>query len=896
MFIFVGAQDEFGLLKPDSLGIYKYYTASDILPDSVKKFGDVWNICIQGESVYWMTRKYIFHLDKNSLELNNIIPSSSFFHTMLQSDERIFVNQPGLGLSELKNNTCVPLNGCEVIQDSRIYSIIKYDEASYLIGTRYKGFFRWNGSACVPFKTEADEWLMKNQFYHASFLSDSTFAMASLYDGITVINRKGELVLHVNKEKDGIQDNRIWHIYNDEEHNLWLATNNGISKIVWPAPFTIFPKDYGLSGNVQSITRHKGDLYVATGDGVYILEESGHGAEFRKIKGLNTQCWHLLTVNDNLLVASNLGIFKIEKVEASLKARYSTWKMLHWNKDPAILFLGLDDGIAALNIQSGNYKNLGRLPGIDIEARTLAQDLNGNIFIGTTRQGIVELRYKSDAVEDFEVIQYNEKDGLPGMNFNLVYQADKPIFTTTSGLLEFNSMTRQFEPVEKYNKFLPSSKSGAAFYTMAMDRKKRLWINDGLKPAYFTSANGALELITQPFLSLPDMLIYTIYPEEKQVWFGGPEGLICYDSEMQYAIPSSFNASISSFKSVNDSVEFGLLKQQNTTLNYENNAISVDFCSGSFVNEEATLFQTKLDGFDKDWTAWNTETNRDFTNLREGDYILRVRAKNIYNIVSNESSFPFTIRPPWYRTIWAYFIYFIFSGFVFFQAFRFRKITRYNKYLLEKQRIEKQRKITEESLRKQLAADFHDELGNKITRISLFSELIKQEGSKLPNSVKNYVDRIGDNANTLYSETRDFIWQLDPTKDSLLETIIRIKNFGDEIFTDTTVDLEFENNAKEFNSKKLSMELRKQSTRIMKEALHNVLKHSKASRVRFTVFSKNERIVFKIADNGIGLNGDTESKGNGLANMMQRSKQINAELEIKNDQGLTVELALKLPE
>ena len=195
-----------------------------------------------------------------------------------------------------------------------------------------------------------------------------------------------------------------------------------------------------------------------------------------------------------------------------------------------------------------------------------------------------------------------------------------------------------------------------------------------------------------------------------------------------------------------------------------------------------------------------------------------------------------------------------------------------------------------------MAADFHDELGNKITRISLFSELIKQEGGKLPDSVKNYVDRISDNANTLYSETRDFIWQLDPTKDSLLETIIRIKNFGDEVFTDTSVDLEFENDASEFNSKKLSMELRKQTTRIMKEALHNVLKHSKASRVRFTIFSKNERIVFRIADNGIGFNGNIESKGNGLSNMKLRSEQIDAELEIKNNQGVTVELALKLPE
>ena len=66
-----------------------------------------------------------------------------------------------------------------------------------------------------------------------------------------------------------------------------------------------------------------------------------------------------------------------------------------------------------------------------------------------------------------------------------------------------------------------------------------------------------------------------------------------------------------------------------------------------------------LVGQDTAYSLWNKENHVVFTNLWEGNYVFKVRAKNIYGVISSESSFGFTIESPWYRKYWAYLIYFI---------------------------------------------------------------------------------------------------------------------------------------------------------------------------------------------------------------------------------------------
>ncbi len=63
-------------------------------------------------------------------------------------------------------------------------------------------------------------------------------------------------------------------------------------------------------------------------------------------------------------------------------------------------------------------------------------------------------------------------------------------------------------------------------------------------------------------------------------------------------------------------------------------------------------FQTYMRGVDKDWSSWSTRTEREFTELRRGTWVFRVRARNANGEVSSEGTYELEVRPAWHDTWW----------------------------------------------------------------------------------------------------------------------------------------------------------------------------------------------------------------------------------------------------
>jgi len=111
-------------------------------------------------------------------------------------------------------------------------------------------------------------------------------------------------------------------------------------------------------------------------------------------------------------------------------------------------------------------------------------------------------------------------------------------------------------------------------------------------------------------------------------------------------------------------------------LSYAHNNLRFAYSASSFEDASRLQFQTWLEGFDESRKAgsnWNDKTEKEYTNLPEGDYQFRVRAKNIYEHESQEAVYAFTILPPWYRTWWAYGGYAVIFGLLVFAADRVQR-------------------------------------------------------------------------------------------------------------------------------------------------------------------------------------------------------------------------------
>jgi signal transduction histidine kinase len=231
---------------------------------------------------------------------------------------------------------------------------------------------------------------------------------------------------------------------------------------------------------------------------------------------------------------------------------------------------------------------------------------------------------------------------------------------------------------------------------------------------------------------------------------------------------------------------------------------------------------------------------------------------------------------------------------------------RVNKMLmLERIRVKEQ-----ENLRKEIARDFHDEMGNQLTRIINYVSLLKlnadtanSNGTNGHNGYANgsskshdLYSKVEDSAKYLYTGTRDFIWSIDPVNDELSKLFIHIRDFGEKLFEEKNIHFRAFNHVRE--KIKLPYGFSREANLIFKEAMTNAFKYSEAKNVSLQLKRSDDNLGFEMTfeDDGIGFSTDETSKSNGLKNLRERADRIHGVLRITSvkQNGTKITLSFKL--
>jgi signal transduction histidine kinase len=99
----------------------------------------------------------------------------------------------------------------------------------------------------------------------------------------------------------------------------------------------------------------------------------------------------------------------------------------------------------------------------------------------------------------------------------------------------------------------------------------------------------------------------------------------------------------------------------------------------------------------------------------------------------------------------------------------------------------------------------------------------------------------------------------------------------------------------DFLSANLSLPFRRNVPSIFKEVLHNLLRHSSASKVAIMVRRTENNFQFQVQDNGIGFSPGSTNSGNGMKNMNRRAKEINGLLKVESTLGRGTTITLITP-
>lgn len=208
----------------------------------------------------------------------------------------------------------------------------------------------------------------------------------------------------------------------------------------------------------------------------------------------------------------------------------------------------------------------------------------------------------------------------------------------------------------------------------------------------------------------------------------------------------------------------------------------------------------------------------------------------------------------------------------------------------EKKEFESQIAIikAQQEERNRISADMHDDLGAGMTTIRLYSELAK---NKLVDNPIPEIDKISSSSNELLNKMNAIIWSMSSSNDSLGNLTAYIRSYALEYFEGTGIDCRI-TIPEELPNIEVIGEIRRNVFLVVKEALNNILKHSKATKVTLKLERIPGGLQLIIHDNGTGIDfGRLRQFGNGLKNMKKRMEDVDIKFEIENKDGTTITLS-----
>jgi signal transduction histidine kinase len=195
-----------------------------------------------------------------------------------------------------------------------------------------------------------------------------------------------------------------------------------------------------------------------------------------------------------------------------------------------------------------------------------------------------------------------------------------------------------------------------------------------------------------------------------------------------------------------------------------------------------------------------------------------------------------------------------------------------------------------EKVRNNIARDLHDDMGSALSSINILSQvaLVEKNGN-----TQTYLQRIGDQSARMMEDMGDMVWSINPRNDSMSQVLIRMREFASEIFELKNIEYQFSEKGTE--NLVLNADQRKNLFLIFKESINNAAKYSQATTVEINIEQQDQTLIMSIKDNGQGFDEQKIKAGNGLRNLRERAKEINATLELRSTVGAGTEVNLNVP-
>ncbi|MGB6729422.1 MAG: GAF domain-containing protein [Terracidiphilus sp.] len=672
--VYAGLEADFGYLAPDAAGSLQYVSLLDKVPAADRDFTDVWQILVTPQGVFFRSYQKLFRWDGNRLKVWTA-PDGSRFQALSLVRGHIYTALGGMGLEEIVGDDLRPASGGDAYKNSVKLFLHPFDNGQILVSARNELLTLYDGQKATPFKTGADDYLKKHEIYTSTILNDGAICLTTLGGGAVILEHDGRL-RQVLDQGAGLLSSQTLSAYQDRDGGLWIGSDAGVSRVELNSPISILSRDEGFD-----IIRYKGAIYASTVGNTAVaridFDKQTNRPKTTLLHG-PSQGWEFVDFkdpknpgNEQLLVATSDGVMRVEgdnlapampRVHGPAEAGPAIATSI---KDPARVFIGHTDGVGSMRWNGSSWVDEGRLPAMNYQASSLAEEADGTLWVAGTTGKILRIRVAPTGMRASKVNVIGSQAGLPkGANFVSVVDGD--VYVTVNRSKNIFRWDPAATKLVVDNRFLlPIDAPNSNISLFSID-KDRFWSENASSDRsrlglYTRQADGSWKLEEDAYRDLNRLNVFLIRRDGDSAFLATADSLVRFDDRARPPALQPFTTEVRQVKSGTQIVFGGMKVAGAPTLQLApgSSDLHFQFAALNYGNPSETQYQYQLEGVDKDWSPLEKQKEANYSGLGPGDYRFRVRSRTDDGHLGEEGDFAFTILAPWYLTRTALAIYFL---------------------------------------------------------------------------------------------------------------------------------------------------------------------------------------------------------------------------------------------
>jgi signal transduction histidine kinase len=903
--VWLGGSNQIAVLRPDTRGELQPVDVTERLPVEARNVGRLYLGAAAPDGVYLASPTHLlFFADDGTVRSWPAGPTH--FNGLSWLDGALYASRGTAGLARLEAGVLVPVAAAPrspnpAIADTlRLFGARAAPAGAGTLLLTDVGPVRWagRGAPLEPLRPAGGAEFAGESAICAAFLPDGRMVFSFPQRGLLFLDASGAVSERLDPAR-GFSRGRIDGLATDNQGGLWLARTNGLARLQIDSRYAM----QGASDEARAFLRMGDRLYVSRLEGV-AWRDDATGRD-HPVTGFPTSPSSLFNVGARIFSTGQFlrEITPDDRAVVVLPLSFNSVTPLPGEPGR---FLGASlTGLRLLHFDGAVWRDDGLVRSVRGGVRQALPDREGYVWaLGYDGSGSWRVDFRPGVSVTAPAEFFDAARGLPfsrGRNQSRFFTLGEETLTTRAGtLLRYDRAAARFAPDDWLENppapvVTTPGAGGDQWWLAAYPAPQLVHVVPAAENRWRAETLAAGPL--QGFV--PKSLHYD--PPTRTLWIGGKGAPITVDPDWRPAQPiARLGATVRRLTTAAGELLWASPGVASSgapppTLDAKQNSLRFTFAAPAFMPDyrgaARTVYRTRLEGLEDDWSPWSPTPWREFSHLPCQDFVFRVQARDVEGRESTVGTLAFGIAPPWWRTWWVAGLGGVLGIGLIAGAGRWWA----NRALRRRvQLLEAHSAVERERLR--LARDLHDEVGSGLGRVILFADEAARATDE-PEKRSAALARVRSAAQELVQHAREIVWAVNPQHDTLASVIDRFGNYTAETLRAAGIACTVIRPAADaIPPLVLGSEARHSLFLAVKEAVHNCVKYAETKTAEFRLELSGDEFVVVLRDYGRGFPaGEVRGTGYGTVSIVARAKVLGGTAEITSAVGRGTTVMLRVP-